>query len=287
MDPGVLLTSCGLLRSARKDDSGILPNSTGARRRRAGFTLVEVIVVLVILAILAAIAIPALTGYIDKAKQTEIKTRAREFMTARQTLLSEAYADPQSTLSGVANSGFDSDPLADTGVLYIGDDQIAQTRKEGDFYNTRIMGGATDYYLYSMGKTSGSHIVDIDPSYAPSGVGHPAALMWELTQIPLINYGYAPHNVQTSTRGYCYIDNTFSLVAYVYVDPHAWTFNDDGGLNESYAYVYNMDYQDGDDLFPSGYNNSAKINLNAGYTLWKVTKKSGTNTNVTLHSLDN
>jgi prepilin-type N-terminal cleavage/methylation domain-containing protein len=67
MGQSVLLTSYGSLRSARKDDRGTLPNSTGAHRR-AGFTLVEVIVVLVILALLAAIAIPALTGYIDKAQ---------------------------------------------------------------------------------------------------------------------------------------------------------------------------------------------------------------------------
>jgi type IV pilus assembly protein PilA len=40
--------------------------------RRAGFTLVEVIVVLVILAILAAIAIPALTGYIDKCVSSSL-----------------------------------------------------------------------------------------------------------------------------------------------------------------------------------------------------------------------
>lgn len=35
---------------------------------KKGFTLVELIVVLVILAILAALLIPALTGYIDKAR---------------------------------------------------------------------------------------------------------------------------------------------------------------------------------------------------------------------------
>ena len=37
-------------------------------KNKKGFTLVELIVVLVILAILAALLVPALTGYIDKAK---------------------------------------------------------------------------------------------------------------------------------------------------------------------------------------------------------------------------
>jgi type IV pilus assembly protein PilA len=57
-----------------------------------GFTLVEVIVVLVILAILAAIAIPALTGYIDKAKSKTYISIAREEKMAIQTMLSEQYA---------------------------------------------------------------------------------------------------------------------------------------------------------------------------------------------------
>ena len=42
------------------------------KNNKKGFTLVELIVVLVILAILAALLIPALTGYIDKAKQKQI-----------------------------------------------------------------------------------------------------------------------------------------------------------------------------------------------------------------------
>ena len=39
------------------------------KNTKRGFTLVELIVVLVILAILAALLIPALTGYIDKARK--------------------------------------------------------------------------------------------------------------------------------------------------------------------------------------------------------------------------
>ena len=56
-----------------------------------GFTLVELIVVLVILAILAAILVPALLGYIDRAKQQQIVLNARSCYTAEQAELSSMY----------------------------------------------------------------------------------------------------------------------------------------------------------------------------------------------------
>ena len=61
------------------------------RSKKGGFTLVELIVVLVILAILAALLIPALTGYIDKAKQKQIIAETRQVVMAAQTLVDEAY----------------------------------------------------------------------------------------------------------------------------------------------------------------------------------------------------
>ena len=62
------------------------------KHSKKGFTLVEVIVVLVILAILMAIAIPALTGYIDKAKERAAIAEAKTALTALQTISSQVYA---------------------------------------------------------------------------------------------------------------------------------------------------------------------------------------------------
>ena len=58
---------------------------------KKGFTLVELIVVLVILAILAALLVPALTGYIDKARNEAIIAETRSAVVAAQTIVSEDY----------------------------------------------------------------------------------------------------------------------------------------------------------------------------------------------------
>lgn len=77
--------------------------------KKKGFTLVELIVVLVILAILAALLIPALTGYIDKAKNKSVVAETRQVVMAAQTLIDEQYAKvDKATLDesvNVADSG--------------------------------------------------------------------------------------------------------------------------------------------------------------------------------------
>ncbi|MCR4901814.1 MAG: type II secretion system GspH family protein [Butyrivibrio sp.] len=56
-----------------------------------GFTLVELIVVLVILAILMAVLIPALLGWIDKARDQQDRVQAENYRKAAQAVLTELY----------------------------------------------------------------------------------------------------------------------------------------------------------------------------------------------------
>lgn len=69
---------------------------------KKGFTLVELIVVLVILAILAALLIPALTGYIDKAKEKNVIAKTRQIVMASQTLLDEAYGKKKKSTTTIS-----------------------------------------------------------------------------------------------------------------------------------------------------------------------------------------
>lgn len=58
---------------------------------KRAFTLVELLVVLVILAILAAMLVPALTGYIKRAKRARCITAADDARVAAQAVMDELY----------------------------------------------------------------------------------------------------------------------------------------------------------------------------------------------------
>ena len=85
------------------------------KNNKKGFTLVELIVVLVILAILAALLIPALTGYIDKAKEKQIVAETRQSVMAAQTIADELYGNGTTTITFNTTTGFTDTAIAAAG----------------------------------------------------------------------------------------------------------------------------------------------------------------------------
>lgn len=88
------------------------------RKNKKGFSLVELIVVLVIMAILAAALVPTLIGYINQSRQSNSKNECSAAVSAAQTIVSSAYADPQgvfrSNIEGVSNIDFVGSSIVDS-----------------------------------------------------------------------------------------------------------------------------------------------------------------------------
>lgn len=119
------------------------------KNNKKGFTLVELIVVLVILAILAALLVPALTGYIDKAKQKQIIAETRQAVMAAQTLLDEKYA---TKVAGTAPTVAENGDVKFANVL-----ALAELKDKGAISDVQVMskdeakiddGSGSDIYGY-------------------------------------------------------------------------------------------------------------------------------------------
>lgn len=118
------------------------------RSKKGGFTLVELIVVLVILAILAALLIPALTGYIDKAKQKKIVAETRQCVMAAQTLFDEDYGTGTTTKSmttwaTAAGAKFTAANVAD----------LAEIKDSTKIKSVKVDDGKVVALTYEDGKT--------------------------------------------------------------------------------------------------------------------------------------
>jgi prepilin-type N-terminal cleavage/methylation domain-containing protein len=197
----------------------------GARRRRAGFTLVEVIVVLVILAILAAIAIPALTGYIDKAEDKQYIAMARDIALAHRAVIDEAYAtgelftwvvDEDYIKTGEPRNGFKvwTDGSGGNTVKVRMMDLISKKRS--------IDGWTPDYaQIYVLGaKTDASTLLNADG--------------FQFFYFPLGQHGSGAHPLTIVTYKVAYIDPSGKTSAQWNTD-----FNDNGVYDaDAGYYVY-------------------------------------------------
>ena len=130
--------------------------------KKKGFTLVELIVVLVILAILAALLIPALTGYIDKAKKKSVIAETRQAVMAAQTLVDEAYAKVDVGSDDVQlDNGFTKQQVADLAELDV--DNIGNIVANGkiDTLVYSKSGKTCTYYADTTGKTTSDGNYDV------------------------------------------------------------------------------------------------------------------------------
>ncbi len=84
-------------------------------KSKKGFTLVELIVVLVILAILAAMLVPALTGYIRRARQEKDYQMAASVLTAAQAAATYQYSKQDGPFS--ISQGTDAGNSVDVSAL--------------------------------------------------------------------------------------------------------------------------------------------------------------------------
>lgn len=138
------------------------------RSKKGGFTLVELIVVLVILAILAALLIPALTGYIDKAKDKNVIAETRQVVMAAQTIADESYAQK----SGMAAADLKKSEVAKLSEVTLDTDDVIFVNSDGkiEYVQHEATNGKTCWYDGS------SYITDSTkkPTAPTAGTGHTA-----------------------------------------------------------------------------------------------------------------
>ncbi len=133
---------------------------------KKGFTLVELIVVLVILAVLAAMLVPALVGYIDKAKAEKEFQTASTVYAAAQAVITEAYGKNDLTVADgtLEDSGFTTPDNVTNSAAYgtevltlAGVDTNAVSAFDFDFEGYIITGGTVtiNSHDYELTITNG------------------------------------------------------------------------------------------------------------------------------------
>lgn len=154
-------------------------------RSRGGFTLVELIVVLVILGVLAPFAVPALTGYIDSAKEKQAVSEAQACVMTATRQGAQNYALVQN--ASVAGNAENAAALTNwAGVLA----NEAPTVTGGDVALTE---GSGQYLLHVNNPPAGNT--------TPAGISSDAGVKGTVQWMTCNASGQVLYLVYTSTDG--------------------------------------------------------------------------------------
>ncbi len=127
--------------------------------RKAGFTMVELMVVVIIVAILSAIAVPLYTGYIKNSRKSEATARLGAILTAAKSYNQENSAWPTSSSAG----GFYGDFTGSDHFTYSQTSSATTGR-----YVAKATGNGTDGITTAMSVTMSS-AVDSSAAFTYAG----------------------------------------------------------------------------------------------------------------------
>ncbi|CDM68498.1 putative membrane protein [Clostridium bornimense] len=106
-------------------------NNLTKKRKKKGFTLVELMAVVAIIAILAVVLVPTVSGYINRSKKVAIISQVRIALGAVETYNATASTtiDDGTTVTDAVTTIDDEDIIVSEDVDRIGSMTIGQARK--------------------------------------------------------------------------------------------------------------------------------------------------------------
>lgn len=136
------------------------------KKKKKGFTLIELMAVIAIIAILAAVLVPTVTGYINRSKKTAIITECRTVMNAIETYnaVTSTKIDTTVTATTQIKDAIDSAkngvlvPLVDEGLI---DKNKIEHIQDATIYQVKTINENTANDIINKIKLNGDKFADL------------------------------------------------------------------------------------------------------------------------------